>query len=162
MMRLIFLVSHVEAVERDVVVLEVDASDQRVGDGARLLVDLLEHVVLEAALFGLHRRPRDHLGLADVRLAVEVADRDAVALDHDHLALVDEDHPAGLAQHRGDIRRDEVLVLAEADHERRAVLRRDQRVRLLVAHHHERVAAAHLGERAPRTAVARSTPAVVT
>ena len=50
-------------------------------------------------------------------------------------------------------RGDEVLAVAEADDERRGVLRHDQRARLLVAHHDERVAAAHLARARVRTAV---------
>ena len=143
-------VLHIEldAIERDVIVLEIDAADQRVRDGAGLLVDLLEHVVLEAALLRLRGGPGDGLGLAGVDVALEVHQRDAVALDDDHLAFLDEDHAAGLAEDRSDIGRHVVLAIAEPNHQRRRVLGGDEQVRLVVAHHHERIAAADLAERA--------------
>ena len=55
----------------DVALGEIDAPAQRVLDGARLLVDLLEHEVLVAALLGLGRRPVDALRRALDRRAVE-------------------------------------------------------------------------------------------
>jgi hypothetical protein len=144
-------VRHIEldAIEADVVAFEIDAADERIGDRARLLVDLLEHEVLEAALLGLDRRPRDDLRLADARLAFEVGDHHSVTSHRDELALLDEDHLAGLGQDRGDIAGDEVLAFAEADDQRRRVLRCDERPGLEIAHHDERVAAAHLRQRTP-------------
>ncbi len=50
---------------------EVHAAAQRVFDGTRLLVDLLEHEVLVAALLGLGRRPVDALRRALDAGAVE-------------------------------------------------------------------------------------------
>ena len=87
-----------DAVEDDVVVLEIDAAAQRVRDRARLLVDLLEHEVLEAALLGLHRRPVMIFGSRCVDLALEVGDRRRPSrVTVDDLALLEEDHLARLA-----------------------------------------------------------------
>src|SRR5512146_620565 len=71
--------AEVDALDGDARVLEQQAPAQRVGDGARLLVDLLEHEVLVAGLLGHHRAPGDGLGLAHDVAALQVDDLDAVA-----------------------------------------------------------------------------------
>jgi hypothetical protein len=136
-----------DVVEVDVVVLEIDATDERLRDSARLLVDLLLHVVPEAALLGLDRAPQDRLGLAFARPTLEVGDLAAGAAERDDLALIDEDHLPRLLEDRGDVRGDEALVVAEADDQRRRILRRDQLVRRLVVHDDDRVRPLDLQQR---------------
>src|SRR5260370_29784088 len=67
----------VEVVEEDFAGLEGDAAEGGVADGAGLLVDLLEHEVLVAGLFGLDGVPGDALDPQGQGLAVEVGEGDA-------------------------------------------------------------------------------------
>ena len=55
------VVGDVHVVEEDVAGVEGDAAEGGVADGAGLLVDLLEHEVLVAGLFGLDGVPGDAL-----------------------------------------------------------------------------------------------------
>ncbi len=103
----------------DVGGLEVDAAAQRVLDGPRLLVDLLEHEVLVAALLGLGGRPVDALGRTrDHRAVGDGGDGQAVAPEDGHLAVLQEDHVAGVREDGGDVARGEALAFAGAEHER--------------------------------------------
>src|SRR5262245_66280337 len=58
--------------------------------------------------------------------------------DLDDLAVPREDRTARLAQERRDVRREEVLPLAEADHERRLVADADEQIRLVVVDRDDR------------------------
>ena len=61
-------------VEENVAGIVRDSSQRGVADGARLLIDFLEHEVLEAALFRHDRVPGDVLHLALDGLAVEIGE----------------------------------------------------------------------------------------
>ena len=62
-------------VEEDMAGILRDAAERGVADGARLLVDFLEHEMLEAALFRHDRIPGDVLRFALQRVAVEIGER---------------------------------------------------------------------------------------
>ena len=104
---------------------------QRVGDRVGLLLDLLEHEVVVAALLGGGEIPVDVEVLAVDRDAVEVGDRVAVAADLDDLVLAELDGLAGELDERGDVAAEEHLAVADADDERRVAPRRDDDVGLL-------------------------------
>ena len=127
------------------------AAQQRGG----LLVHLLEHEVLVAALLGSLDRPVDlgHQPLA--RRAVDAGDRHTLGRDVGDVALLEEDDALGVGQDGGDVRGEEVLALADADDERHVHARADQPVRLARVHDRDRVRAVRLAQRA-RTASARS------
>ena len=93
-----------------------------------LLVDLLEHERLVAALLGRLVVPvdLDHVRLDDLVAAME--DR-ALGRDRDDVVVVDQLHAASLGQERSDRRREEHLALADADDERRLAARADEQVR---------------------------------
>ena len=74
-------------VEKDVAGVLRDAAEGGVAHGARLLVNFLEHEVLEAALFRHDRVPGDVLHLALDGLAVEVGELDAVGSDDGEVAV---------------------------------------------------------------------------
>ena len=111
------LVGEALLVEHDPAVDEVPA--QRVGQRRRLLLDLLQHEEVVAALLGGGDVPVDveRAGLGGV--AVEVGDDRAVAGQRDDLVLAELDRLAGVVDERGDVGGDEHLALADADHQRR-------------------------------------------
>ncbi len=138
--------------------LEGDAAPQRVRDGARLLVDLLEHEVLVAALLGHRRRPRDGRLLPARRLVRrDHADVDGVGRQDRHPAVLDEHHVAGVGEDGRDVARQVVGPLAEAEHQRARHPRADDHTRGGRVDDHDRVRAvqaqhrlAHrLGQREP-------------
>jgi hypothetical protein len=132
----------------DVAGLRRDAAAEGVGDGARLLVDLLEHEVPVAALLGHDRIPEDADGLALDRLAVERRELDAVRGDDRHLAVLEDDHVTRVGQDRRDVGRDEHLAAPEAhDDAPGAVLGRDEPVGRGRRDHADGVRAGDLGER---------------
>ncbi len=112
---------------------------QGVGNGARLLVDFLEHVVLVRALFGgvgrefaLAHRPRHVAALA-------VKDAATFARDFGHVAFLQKHETPRDRQERGNVGSDEILVLAQADDDRATHAGDDDAVWLLLADHGERV-----------------------
>ena len=63
------------------------------------------------------------------------------------VALVEEDDPAGVGQHRGDIRREHVLALAETHDEGHVVARADEPAGLAPVEHRDGVGAVGLAQR---------------
>ncbi len=110
------LVGHALLVEHDAPGLEVPA--QRVGERVRLLLDLLEHEVLVAALLGGGEVPVDRERFALGGLPVEVRDPVAVAVDHHELVLAEFDGLAGVLDEGRDVGRDERLPVTDTDHQR--------------------------------------------
>ena len=125
-----------------------DALDalQRVADGARLLEDLLLHVVPVGAqlggaavrLHGLHRAVHGLVAAVDDPVAAE--------LQVDHVALFQVDDLVGHAGQRHRVAGQEVLLLAHAQHQRRAGARADHAVRLVLAEHRDRIGAVQLAD----------------
>ena len=96
---------------------------QRVGDGARLLVDLLAHEPVVAVLLGGRQVPVDVVAATLGGRAVEVHDGDPVAGDRHDLVLAELQRLAGVLDERRDVGPEEVLALADADHQRRVAAR---------------------------------------
>ena len=133
--------------EADVAELEVVAGGavgDRLGDGVRLLVDLLQHEGLEAALLGRVLVPVHLLDLALDRSAVGVEQLRAIGANHDDLVVLEVLDRARLAEERGDRRGDEALAFADPDDERALEPRADEQTRLFGRHRDERVVAAEL------------------
>ena len=134
---------------------EVDAVEarkairDRLGDRIRLLVDLLEHEGLVAALLGGVLVPLDRLALALDRLALGRLEARAGRIEGDHLAVLDELHVTRLVQECGNRGGDEGLVVAEADHQRALQPGGHELRRVVGVHRHEGVMATELGERLP-------------
>ena len=103
--------------EKDLAGVERDAAEGGVADGAGLLVDLLEHEVLVAGLFGLDRVPGDALGLELFGCAVEVSEGNAVDGEGGDLVVVEEVDIAGLVENAGNVGGEEELAVAEAEHD---------------------------------------------
>ena len=95
-----------------------DPAEQRVGDRARLLGDLLQHEVVVAALLGGGDVPVDVVLLDLGGLAGEVGDRHARPAQLHDLVLAQLDRVAGVRDEGGDVAGEEVLAVADADDER--------------------------------------------
>ena len=110
----------------------VVTTQQGVGDGLRLLVDLLAHEPVEAVLLGRGDVPVDVVRLeAGRRGAVEVGDLDLVAGHLDDLVVAELDGLTGELEEGGDIGAEEVLALADADDQRAGAAGGDDAVGIL-------------------------------
>ena len=108
----------VHLVERQAA-LGVEAAEQRIGHGLRLIVDLLVHEGREAALLRRGGVPVDLELLTLDEVALRIRDRDLVRRDRHDLVLADLDGCAGVVDECGDVGAEEVLAFAEADDQRR-------------------------------------------
>jgi hypothetical protein len=107
-------------------------------DGQRLLVHLLEHEVLVAALLGRRQVPVDVVLVGRHRVAVQVGHVEAFG-GHDHHLVVLQDHPVlGVVEEGGEVAGHEVLPVG---------LPRDQGQVLLGPDHHPRVVLVEHGQR---------------
>ena len=89
--------------------------------------------------------------LGHVRLALDpragrVDDLDALPADAGDVALLEDDERPRHGQERGDVGRDEVLLLAKSDQERAAGAREHDAVRVLAPHHGKRIGAPQFGD----------------
>ena len=135
------VVDRAELVEVDAVGADGAVGD-RLGDGVRLLVDLLEHERLVAALLGDLLAPVDLVDRALDRLAGGGEELDAVAAHDDDLVVLDQLHVAGVGEEGGDGGGDELLAVAAADDQRALLAGADQQLGLVGGDGHERVVAA--------------------
>jgi hypothetical protein len=140
------LVEGADVVEVDAVGAHGAVGD-RLGHRVGLLVDLLEHEGLEAALLGGLLVPVDLDDLALELGPVGQHERRALGRDLDDLAVLDVLDLARLAQEGGDGAGEEGLALAAADDERALLARADERLGLVERHGDERVMALELGVR---------------
>ena len=119
-----------------------------------------------AISFAMKRRPAALLGGGGVpgdlerldldRRAGEVGHRDAVGRDGDDLVLADRDGAAGVLDERGDVGAEEVLAVAQPDHERGVAARADDDVRLVLVHREQREGALEARDDRPGTPAGRS------
>ena len=121
------------------IVVARDAARDGGPDGGRLLVHLLGHEVLVAALLGGLDGPVDALHRPLALDAVEARDDDRVRVQVGDVALLEEDDPAGVGEHRRDVRGEQVLALAEAHDEGHVVARADEPVGLAAVEDRDRV-----------------------
>ena len=103
----------------------------RLVQGGRLLVDLLEHERLVALLLCGLVVPVDLDLLALDLVAAGGEEAGSGRRDGDDLAVLDELHAPGLAHEGGDGRREERLLLAQADQQRALQSRPDEQARML-------------------------------
>ena len=121
-----------------------NAAQSRIADGARLLVDFLEHEVLEAALFRHDRIPGHVLHLARDGLSVEVRELHAVGGNDGHVAVGEEENVPRVMEDGGNVGGHEIFVVAEADYRRRSVARGNDLVRFVSGDHGQRKNAGEL------------------
>ena len=120
---------------------------ERVADGARLLENFFLHVVAIGAEFGRAGMHVHGMHFALRRLALRVDDPDPLQLQVDHVAFFQIDDLVGGAGQRHRVGRQEVLALADADDQRRAVTRADHPVWLVTAEHRDRIGAGQAFDR---------------
>jgi hypothetical protein len=120
------------------------AIGDRVGDHVGLLVDLLEHVGLIAALLGCVLVPVKGLDGPLQLLAERSGDRDPLGAQRDDLVVVQELDLPGVCEERRHGRGQELLVLAPPHDQRALSAGAHERVGLVQAHRHERVVALQL------------------
>ena len=134
--------------EDDGAALGLDAPAHRVGGGARLLVDLLQHEVAIAALLGEDRVPLDAHGARSTGAPSRWRDLHAVARHHRDVLVLQDHDVARVRQDGRDVGGEERLVLAQAHHHAaRPVLGRHEAVGRILRQHHDGVGAAQLAER---------------
>ena len=135
------VVDRAEIAEVDAVAARGAVGD-RLGDRLGLLVDLLEHERLVAALLGDLRAPVDLLDRALDRRAVGAREADVVGGDDDDLVVLDQLHAARVGEEGGDRGAEELLAVAAADDQRALLARGDDHAGLVGGDRHERVVAA--------------------
>ena len=119
----------------------------RCRNGGGLLVDLLEHKVRIAALFGSFHVPICGQLFALHCLAELIIEADALCRAHGHVPFLQHAVAAGVLEQRRDIRGHKVFALAPAYDERAFPLDRKDGVRVVLEQHRQRIAAPHLGKR---------------
>src|SRR5271165_5338520 len=133
-----FVVGHLHLGEEDMTGVLRNAAERGVADGARLLIDFLEHEVLEAAFFRHDRVPGDMLHFALDGLAVEIGNPHTVLRDDREVAVGEKEKIARVRQQRGHVGGDKEFIFAEADDDGRAVAGGDDLVGLVDRDHDER------------------------
>ncbi len=123
-----------------------EAVGDRLGDRVRLLVDLLEHEGLVAALLGGVLVPVDRFEIPLHRFTGGGGERRAVRLHRDHLAVLHELHLSGLGEERGNRRCHEALPVAATDDQRALLPGGDERMRVLAMQRDEGVVPAQVAE----------------
>ncbi len=121
----------------------------RLAHGTRLLVDLLQHEVFEAPLLRHDRIPRDPLDFRSNGVALEIRDLGARSRQHRDFVVAEIEDVASVVEDRGDVGGDEVLVLTEADDDRRPLPHRDDLLWFVRREDREREEACHLRGGAP-------------
>ena len=113
-------------------------AQQRVADRTRLLEDLLAHEPVEAVLLGGREVPVDVVasGPRPARPSKSVTAH-VVAGDRHDLVLAELHRLAGVLDERRDVGAEEVLALAEPDHQRRVAARRHHPVGVLRVDGHQ-------------------------
>ena len=127
------LLADPDLVELEGAVLVV-AAEQGVGDGARLLEDLLAHEPVVAVLLRRGEVPVDVVRRRVRRRAVEVGDLDALAGDRDDLVLAELEGLARVLDERGHVGGEEVLAVTDAHDERGVAAGGDDPVGVLPVH----------------------------
>ena len=112
--------------ERHLAVFKRDAAAESIRQGARLIVNFLEHEMGVAVLARRHRVPSDLFDRSVNRFAFAV--QQAIGAQHHlaDLAVFQKRHFTRVIQQRGNIRSDKRFAFAPADHDRRRIFRHDQ------------------------------------
>ena len=135
-----FLIGEIHAVKMHLTVCH-DGID-RIADDLRLLVDLLEHEMLIAALFGGFRIPLDLGQLLLQHLAVDVVEGHIALFELRDLHIADVIDIAGVFQDRRNIRGDIALAVRDADDHRAVLAGAVDLARIVLEHDAERIGAA--------------------
>mmetsp|Transcript_35379 Transcript_35379/g.88069 ORF Transcript_35379/g.88069 Transcript_35379/m.88069 type:complete len:317 (+) Transcript_35379:1089-2039(+) len=141
---------HGEAAQEELPLARLHAAAHALLEDFWLLADLLEHEVLVRALLDLLQRQLDLLHLAAQLHVVQRLDLIAVlARDDHHVAVVEVAHLLRALDHRRRVRREQVLVGADAEDEGGAPARADEHIRLVDGQHRQPEGALDLRECLP-------------
>src|SRR6185295_7142228 len=124
-----------------------ETTTHRILDRLRLLADLLEHEVVEAALLDFVERPIDAAHALRDASRIEVENLVAFAGEHAHLAIVEIHDLARVLKNRGDVAGDVELALAKPDEQRASLSRAHDLVGILTRDHRDPVRPLHEIER---------------
>ena len=105
-------IAHLHFIEKYLPRILRDAAKCGVPDGAGLLIDFLEHEVLEPALFRHNRIPGDALSFTLHHVAVKIGDAHTFLSDNGEIAIGEEEQVAGVVEQRGHVAGNEELILA--------------------------------------------------
>jgi hypothetical protein len=109
-------------------------------------VDLLEHERVVATLLGGLHGPLDRLDHPLDRPPRDVGHDDPIGREVGDVALLEEDHAAGVAEDRGHVRGEEGFALPDAHDEGHVLARADEPVVLVAVHDREGVRALELAQ----------------
>ena len=140
------LVEALELLEPDPVTAG-DPPGDRLAERIGLLVDLLEHEVLVAALLGGLGRPLDQRLGSPAGHAIQARDLDAGRPDVGHVTLLEEDDPVRVGEDRGDVAGNEALLAVPADDQWHVLAGTHEAAHLPAVHDDERVGALDRAER---------------
>ena len=130
-----------EFVKGDGFFIRRDALAHRIAHRLRLLVNLLEHEVLIAALFRCLGVPCHFEHLLRHRCAKMVCHLDRILADNGYFPIRQNIGAARFGYNGRNIRSDEVLALTESDDERVVLLRADEQIGMSAAHKYKRIRA---------------------
>jgi hypothetical protein len=111
-----------------------------------LLVNLLEHEMSVAALFGSLGGPGDYVDDTLHRHSEAVGDRDGTRSNVGHIAVGEEDDPLGVGDDRRHVRRHETFALAQAYDQRGVQSGANESLRFVAMHHDKGVSAFEAAE----------------
>ena len=128
--------------QHDVLAVGAHAAADAVAQRAGLLEDLFEHEVGIAPLFQFRDAHPEFLDVDLRLLVVHVEDVERLApVDDGDLVVVEIDHAVRVFDDRRCIRRDEILAVAYADHQRAALARHDDLVGIAAVDHRDGISA---------------------
>ena len=111
-----FRLADLHFVEENATGIEGDASQRSFADGARLLIDFLEHEVLEAGLLRHNGIPGHMLYWALDGFPVEIRELHACGCDHGEVAIRQKENIARVVENCRNIGGNEVFIIAQADY----------------------------------------------
>src|SRR5207253_4910922 len=120
-------------VEKHATSVERDAAFHGFANGARLLVNLFEHEMFEAALFRLDGIPGNALPFRLDLVALEICDADGVPGHDGYFIVAEKKHVARVLENCGYVRRNKKFSVADADDHGWTKPRRNDGVRFVRA-----------------------------
>ncbi len=138
---------HVEAAELGGAFFRAETAAHGIAHRARLLKDFLEHVMRVIALLDVFVAELDFADLVSPAFAGDRADLEFVALDRDDIEVVQINRVARVGDDRADVAGEEILVLANSEHERTAAARADDEIRNVLMDERDAISADDLLQR---------------
>src|SRR6185437_5970343 len=93
----------IHGLKKDIPRTGIDTAPSGIADGARLLMDFLEHEMAEAALFRHHWVPGDMLHCASKRPVFKIGDKDLIGCNNGNISILQEEEVTCMFQNRRQI-----------------------------------------------------------